>query len=82
MSYISGVVLTEVRTATQQAIDGFVPGTIYQAQDGKVYKYVSYSEEAAAVDGVAGEVAYYVAATGYAAADVTSDLSASDEVGA
>lgn len=48
----------------------------------KVYKYVTYSEEAAATDGVAGEVAYYVAETGYANNDVTSDLSASDEVGA
>ena len=48
----------------------------------KIYKYIQYSEEAAAVDGVAGEVAYYVAETGYALNDVTSDLDASDEVGA
>jgi len=48
----------------------------------KCYKYVRYSNEAAAVAGVAGEVAYYVAATGYAINDVTSDLTASDEVGA
>lgn len=82
MSYIAGVDLTRVRTATEQAVDGFALGTIFQDEDGKIYKYVTYSEEAAAVDGVAGEVAYYVAATGYATDDVTSDLSASDEIGA
>jgi hypothetical protein len=60
----------------------FALGTIMQDYTGALYKYVTYSEEAAAVDGVAGEVAYYVAATGYANNDVTSDLSASDEVGA
>ena len=60
----------------------FTLGTHYTDENGKVYKYIIYSEEAAAVDGVAGEVAYYVAETGYAAHDVTSDLSASDEVGA
>lgn len=47
----------------------------------KIYKYIQYSEEAAAVDGVAGEVAYYVAATGIANNDVTSDLSASGSAG-
>lgn len=49
---------------------------------GKKYKFIVYSEEAAAVDGVAGEVAYYVSDSGYGASQVTSDLSASDEVGA
>lgn len=80
MSYIIGIGgadLTKIDTSAT-----FKLGQIGQASDGKVYKYVTYSEEAAAVDGVAGEVAYYVAATGYAAVDVTSDLSASDEVGA
>ncbi len=48
----------------------------------KVYKYITYSEEAAAVDGVAGEVCYYVADTGYGNNDVTSDLSASGGAGA
>lgn len=73
---ISGVDITQV-----DATPLFVPGSIFSAEDGKKYKYMVYSEEAAAVDGVAGEVAYYVAAdtTGYT---VTSDLSASDEVGA
>jgi len=60
----------------------FALGTIHRANDGKAYKYVQYSEEAAATDGVAGEVAYYVADNGIMASDVTSDLSASDEIGA
>lgn len=63
----------------------FTPGTIGSSfHDGafKVYKYMMYDEATAAVDGVAGEVAYYVADTGYAANTVTSDLSDSDEVGA
>lgn len=80
MSYISGIDPTRV-TATPE----FTPGTIGMNQTStgaKKFKYISYSEEAAAVDGVAGEVAYYVAETGYAAHDVTSDLTASDEVGA
>lgn len=57
-------------------------GDLFFGTGGKVYKFVQYSEEAAAVDGVAGEVAYYVADTGYGASDVTSDLSASSEIGA
>lgn len=60
----------------------FALGTVIRTDDGKAYKYVQYSEEAAAVDGVAGEVCYYVADNGIMASDVTSDLSASDEIGA
>lgn len=57
-------------------------GDVFWGSGGKVYKFIQYSEEAAATDGVAGEVAYYVADTGYGASDVTSDLSASSEIGA
>lgn len=57
-------------------------GDCFFGPGNKVYKFVQYSEEAAAVDGVAGEVAYYVADTGYGASQVTSDLSASSENGA
>lgn len=57
-------------------------GDCFFGSGNKVYKFIQYSEEAAATDGVAGEVAYYVADTGYAASDVTSDLSASSEIGA
>lgn len=81
MGIVLGANLTEVYTATTE---GNVPalGDVFFAPAGKVYKFVKYSEEAAAVDGVAGEVAYYVADTGVAAMEVTSDLSASSEVGA
>ena len=77
MSYVIGMDVTSVTTSREWAL-----GSIGQTHDGKLYKYVTYSEEAAATDGVAGEVAYFVAATGYANNDVTSDLTASDEVGA
>lgn len=77
MSYVIGMNTSSVTTDRQFAL-----GSIGQSSDGKLYKYVTYSEEAAATDGVAGEVAYFVAATGYATNDVTSDVSASDSVGA
>lgn len=50
--------------------------------ENKAYKFIQYDEATAAVDGVAGEVAYYVADTGYGASVVTSDLSDSSENGA
>lgn len=64
--------------------DGKTPalGDIFWGTGGKVYKFIQYDEATAATDGVAGEVAYYVADTGYGASVVTSDLSDSDEVGA
>lgn len=68
--------LDDISTTDKEGV-----GTL-RFEGNKVYKYIQYSEEAAAVDGVAGEVAYYVATTGYANNDVTSDLSASNEVGA
>jgi len=48
----------------------------------KCYKYVQYDEATAAVDGVAGEVAYYIIDTGYGANVVTSDLSDGGGAGA
>lgn len=57
-------------------------GDVFWGTGGKVYKFVQYDEATAATDGVAGEVAYYVADTGYAASVVTSDLSDSSEIGA
>ena len=77
MSYIIGMNVSDVTTDRQ-----FVLGSIGQTFDGKLYKYIVYDAATAAAAGVAGEVAYYVAATGYAANAVTSDLSDSDKVGA
>lgn len=80
--YISGGDWDRVDTSA-----AFTPGQIGMDYNGKVYKYVQYSEEAAATDGVAGEVCYYVTVALRDSADtanyqVTSDLSASMEVGA
>lgn len=77
MSYITGMIVSQV-----DATALFLLGSIGQTGDGKKYKYITYSEEAAAVDGVTGEVCYYIKASGYLNNDVTSDLTASDEAGA
>ena len=68
--------LADVKTTDVEGL-----GTI-RFEGNKIYKWVTYSEEAAAVDGVAGEVAYYVTIDGHKNNDVTSDLSASGEIGA
>ncbi len=84
MTALSGADLTMVYADADAAKAAGAPsvGTVYEGEKGKFYKFVIYDEATAATDGVAGEVAYYVAATGYAANTVTSDLSDSDEVGA
>ncbi len=74
---IMGIDLTRVDTTPE-----FDPGTIAWDDDGKAYKYLQYKEGTAAVDGVAGEVAYYLGADGYKNSQVTSDLSDSLEIGA
>ncbi len=79
MSYIMGMLLDRIDTTAQ-----FTLGEIGQTSDGKVYKYIKYEQAAAAVAGVAGEVAYYakIAVGDATGTIVTSDLSDSDEVGA
>lgn len=57
-------------------------GMTAQGSDGKWYKLLEYKEGTAAVDGVAGEVAYYYTLDGYKLNQVTSDLSDSLEIGA
>lgn len=76
-----GADISEVYTSLDE---GKTPalGDIFWAPGGKVYKFIQYDEATAAVDGVAGEVVYYVADTGYGAHVVTSDLSDSSENGA
>ena len=73
MSYIMGAKVDRVTTDPE-----FTLGAKYMSHDGKLYKYMQYDEASAAVAGVAGEVAYYVAGTGYAANACTSDLSDAD----
>ena len=63
----------------------FPVGTVSSDNDGKKYKYYRYKEGTAAVDGVAGEVAYFHAPSGASAGattDVTSDLTDSAGLGA
>ena len=61
---------------------GFSIGTIMMDEDGRVFKYLQYSEGDGAVVGQERRAAYYVANTGYENGVATSDLSASDRVGA
>ena len=77
MSYIIGMDVTTVDT-----VAGYALGSIGQTSDGKMYKYLQYKEGTAAVDGVAGEVAYYYTLDGYKLNQCTSDLSDSVEIGA
>ena len=79
MSYIMGILLTNIDTTAQ-----FTLGEIGQTSDGKVFKYIKYEQGAAAVAGVADEVAYYakVAVGDATGTIVTSDLTDSDSVGA
>ena len=72
-----GTLLTAADTTAAYTL-----GTVVEEAGGKSYKYIQYDAATAAVAGVAGEVAYYVAGTGYAANNVTSDVSDSDAVGA
>jgi len=67
--------LTDIKTTDVEGL-----GTI-RFEGNKIYKWITYSEEAAAVAGVAGEVTYYVGTDGHKLNDVTSDLSASGEIG-
>jgi hypothetical protein len=63
---------------------GTIAGDIGTVGPQKNYRYIKYAAGAAAVTGVAGEVAYYatVAVGDATGTIVTSDLSDSDEVGA
>lgn len=76
--FVIGADITRVDTSPE-----FTPGSLFMAQDGKIYKYLQYKEGTAATDGVSGEVAYYTAVDGYKLNTVTSDLGdATDEIGA
>lgn len=67
--------LTDVKTVDVEGI-----GTL-RWEGNKCYKWITYSEEAAAVDGVAGEVTFYTVIDGYKLHEVTSDLTASGNIG-
>lgn len=73
----AGIITTTLNDGRGAAL-----GDAIQTAGGKWYKFVQYKEGAAAVDGVAGEVAYYYTLDGYKNNQVTSDLSDSVEIGA
>lgn len=75
--YNIGINVTEISTTPLYGV-----GALGMTSDGKIYKYLEYKEGTAAVDGVAGEVAYYYTLDGYKLGQVTSDLSDSVEIGA
>ena len=81
MAILSGANLTQTYTSLDE---GNTPsaGDVFFGTGSKVYKFVQYKEGTAAVDGVAGEVAYYYTLDGYKLNQVSSDLSDSVEVGA
>jgi len=80
MSYLLGVDITANDTNP-----AFAPGSIYQADDGKKYKYVLHNNGVGDVAAAVGNFAYYYAPSGVSAGattTVTSDLSDSAGVGA
>lgn len=69
MKRVFSTKLTEVSTTDKEGV-----GTL-RWEGNKCYKYVQYIEGTAAVDGVAGEVAYYYGNDGPSDYQVSSDLS-------
>ena len=74
-----------VDVTAQSTTPEFIPGQLGVVTDSngtKIYKYLKYDDGTAAVDGVAGEVAYYYTLDGYKNHVCSSDLSDSIEIGA
>ena len=74
-----------IDVTAQSTTPEFIPGQLGAVTDStgtKLYKYLKYDDGTAAVDGVAGEVAYYYTLDGYKNHVCTSDLSDSIEIGA
>lgn len=84
MGYVIGAKVDETFTADalKTSGKGFGLGDLYFAQDGKVYKFVLFSDGTGNVAAVSGNVVYYVAETGAETWTVTSDLSDSNNIGA
>ena len=74
-----------IDVTAQSTTPEFIPGQLGVVTDSngtKIYKYLKYDDASAAVDGVAGEVAYYYTLDGYKNHVCSSDLSDSVEIGA
>lgn len=89
MTQFVGARLTDTYTAAQLvgAEAGRVPklGNVYEAADGKRYKFVLFNNGAGNVAAVAGNFAYVLAVSGASAGEITTvtmDLSDSAGVGA
>lgn len=84
---IVGAKLDQTYTSAQignSAESGKNPGlgNVYEAPDGKAYKFVLYDTGAGSVAAVIGQVAYYYLAGGSQDSVVTSDVSDSVNIGA
>lgn len=87
MSYISGIDVSkvaEVANSEGTIVPDFDPGQIGRAADGKLYKYVKYSDGNGDLDLAIGDVCYYVDDSGYGSHTVTADVSdaTGQEIGA
>lgn len=84
MGYVMGAKVDETFTSTtlQTSGKGFGLGDLYTAHDGRIYKFVLFSDGTGNVTAVAGNFVYYVAETGAETWTVTSDLSDSNNIGA
>jgi hypothetical protein len=74
-----------IDVTAQSTTPEFIPGqlgVVTGSSGTKIYKYLKYDDGTAAVDGVAGEVAYYYTLDGYKNHVCSSDLSDSVEIGA
>ena len=74
-----------IDVTAQSTTPEFIPGqlgVVTGSTGTKIYKYLKYDDGTAAVDGVAGEVAYYFTLDGYKNHVCSSDLSDSIEIGA
>ena len=74
-----------IDVTAQSTTPEFIPGqlgAVTGSTGTKIYKYLKYDDGTAAVDGVAGEVAYYYTLDGYKNHVCSSDLSDSIEIGA
>lgn len=84
MTAIMGVKLDETFSATtlQTSGKGFGLGDLYTASDGRIYKFVLFSDGTGNVAAAVGNFCYYVAETGAETWTVTSDLSDGNGIGA
>ena len=84
MGFVIGAKIDETYSSStlQTSGKGFGLGDLYAANDGRIYKFVLFSNGTGDVAAAAGNVCYYVAETGAETWTVTSDLSDGNGIGA